>query len=659
MKTVALVSGGKDSCYNMMHCIRNEHEIVALANLHPPGASDDSDTVLHEMDSFMYQTVGHTVLGLYSECLGVPMYRGEITGKPVDSNLEYAKAVADETEDLFSLLLNVKQQIPDLEAVSVGAILSTYQRTRVESVCSRLGLVSLSYLWNRNEDALFNEMIDAGVHAILIKVAGEGLSTKHLGLTLQQIRPTLVRAHELYDAHICGEGGEYETLVLDSPIFIKKLVVDRQAIVAEPTGSVAYLKVVAHVEEKIDEVGDWKSHVAVPDLFESAFQKLMSLDITPFKTTEARSIPVIDKIPTVSFGLAPSGTAVISNITVSNCFTIGEEVKALFTRALEIMSESKLSDSLHIVYVSLLLADMSDFVAANAGYKTVFQKPLPPARACVSTLLPTNCRASLSVIVESDLSFRKGLHVQGRSYWAPANIGPYSQAIKFKECIYLAGQIPLMPPSMTLYTGPDLVHGQAVLALQNLYRVAEVMNGFEPNEFSPISFYYLVALTVSQEASAAVINIMQSFNLNCGMFAVQVTALPAGAHVEFSAVAIDAKFLGDQSYDDDSNDEIEYKVKVKRKNEFCEVAFGQAWYRTFCVDAVNLKSQVWLPSSANHKILSVTIYLADPSFAVTELKEYLGFRVAIDVVHVHSVTDISGASKIYGVVIKGYLDSTV
>ena len=35
MRVVALVSGGKDSTYNMMQVVAEGHEIVALANLHP------------------------------------------------------------------------------------------------------------------------------------------------------------------------------------------------------------------------------------------------------------------------------------------------------------------------------------------------------------------------------------------------------------------------------------------------------------------------------------------------------------------------------------------------------------------------------------------------------------------------------------------------
>ena len=44
--------------------------------------------------------------------------------------------------------------MPEVSAVASGAILSTYQRVRVEHVCSRLKLVSLGYLWRRDQKEL-------------------------------------------------------------------------------------------------------------------------------------------------------------------------------------------------------------------------------------------------------------------------------------------------------------------------------------------------------------------------------------------------------------------------------------------------------------------------------------------------------------------------
>ena len=121
MKFVALVSGGKDSCFNILHCLAQGHELVCLANLYP--AEPDND----EIDSYMYQTVGHDVLTLYEKCTGKPMYREPILGNASNQKLEYKKTENDETEDLYRLLDKVVKKHPDVEGVSVGAILSSFQ----------------------------------------------------------------------------------------------------------------------------------------------------------------------------------------------------------------------------------------------------------------------------------------------------------------------------------------------------------------------------------------------------------------------------------------------------------------------------------------------------------------------------------------------------
>lgn len=116
-----------------------------------------------------------------------------------------------------------KKLHPDVKAVSIGAILSNYQRTRVENVCKRLNLISLAYLWNRDQKDLLEEMISQNLHAIIIKVSTFGLDKSHLGKSLIEIKEHLFKINKLYDINLCGEGGEYETLVLDCPIFQKKI----------------------------------------------------------------------------------------------------------------------------------------------------------------------------------------------------------------------------------------------------------------------------------------------------------------------------------------------------------------------------------------------------------------------------------------------------
>eukprot|EP00601_Ochromonadales_sp_CCMP2298_P004621 CAMPEP_0173184240 /NCGR_PEP_ID=MMETSP1141-20130122/8852_1 /TAXON_ID=483371 /ORGANISM="non described non described, Strain CCMP2298" /LENGTH=247 /DNA_ID=CAMNT_0014107561 /DNA_START=43 /DNA_END=783 /DNA_ORIENTATION=- len=241
MKFVALLSGGKDSCYNVVKCTQHGHTLVCLANLHPP-----DDFVGEEMDSFMYQSAAHSTIPVLAECFGVPLIRQPITGGAVNQALDYLHPQpADEVEDLFYLLQRVKEAYPDCQGVSCGAILSTYQRLRVEHVCARLQMTVLSYLWMRNRRSLLTEMVrgggggqgqgqdqgqsmggqGCGVDAVLVKVAGAGLVPhKHLGHSLSHLYPQLLHLHRRFGLDLCGEGGEYETLVLDCAAFMRRLV---------------------------------------------------------------------------------------------------------------------------------------------------------------------------------------------------------------------------------------------------------------------------------------------------------------------------------------------------------------------------------------------------------------------------------------------------
>jgi len=238
MKVVGLVSGGKDSCYNLLLTKRDGHEIVCLANLHPPAGLD-------ELDSYMYQSVGAEGIKALAAAMQLPLYRKEITGTPKNIGSTYKYEAGDEVEDLFYLLSSIKLQNPDIEGVSVGAIFSSYQKDRVDNVCRRLGLKPLCYLWMRDQQELYDDMIQDGVEAIIIKVAAAGLTTKHLGMTLKEARESLIEANKKFGLNVCGEGGEYESFVLDSPLHECRISVDLCEAVLHSDNSiapVAYLK---------------------------------------------------------------------------------------------------------------------------------------------------------------------------------------------------------------------------------------------------------------------------------------------------------------------------------------------------------------------------------------------------------------------------------
>ena len=244
MKVVALLSGGKDSCFSIMECRRHGHEVVAVANLYPPEAAA---SVSDDMDSWTFQTVGYQAIEVMArDCLELPLFRRPITGRNARTSLVYERTDEDEVEDMFLLLQDVVNAGLGVDAVCSGAILSDYQRLRVEDVCGRLGLTSMAYLWRRDQSQLLTDMVDAGLVAAVIKVAAMGLSGKHLGKTLGQLTPVLERLHTEFGCHVCGEGGEFETLTLDCPAFKRRLVLNDTQIVnvsEDEFAPVAYLRI--------------------------------------------------------------------------------------------------------------------------------------------------------------------------------------------------------------------------------------------------------------------------------------------------------------------------------------------------------------------------------------------------------------------------------
>ena len=90
-----------------MECVALGHELVCVANLYPADKK--------EKDSYMYQSVGVDIVPHIARCLDVPIYRAELQGKPHDQEMYYAKSKEDdEVEDLFKLLVLVKEKHPEI-----------------------------------------------------------------------------------------------------------------------------------------------------------------------------------------------------------------------------------------------------------------------------------------------------------------------------------------------------------------------------------------------------------------------------------------------------------------------------------------------------------------------------------------------------------------
>ncbi|XP_061467509.1 diphthine--ammonia ligase isoform X2 [Rhineura floridana] len=486
MKVVALISGGKDSCYNMMHCVAAGHQIVALANLRPAENKEGND----ELDSYMYQTVGHHAIELYAEAMGLPLYRRTIKGTSVETGRVYTRCEGDEVEDLYHLLKLVKDK-EAVEGVSVGAIFSDYQRVRVEDVCKRLNLQPLAYLWRQNQETLLKEMISSNIQAIIIKVAAFGLDPdKHLGKTLDEMEPYLLELSKKYGVHICGEGGEYETFTLDCPLFKKKIVVDSSEVVvdsADAFAPVVYLRLLKlHLEDKVQSLG--KVLAVTCSCEEKQFEE--NTWPTSDEQKETAYITWHTSRPTSlksskafeCSGKSPHGYQWITGISaLLNTYGSVQESAKNGISSLQAHLNSTGLELTDIILVHLYMKSMKDFAVINSVYMTAFDL-CPPARVCVEVPLPEgllfqmDCLAHKydGMIGDVPCQQKQFMHVQSISHWAPANIGPYSQCIQVGDILYCAGQIALVPCTMQL-VGAGM-EAEALVSLSHVEKVLRAMS---------------------------------------------------------------------------------------------------------------------------------------------------------------------------------------
>ena len=113
---------------------------------------------------------------------------------------------------------------------------------------------------------------------------------------------------------------------------------------------------------------------------------------------------------------------------------------------------------------------------------------------------------------------------------APAAIGPYSQAVKVGNTVWISGQIPLDPKTMEVVEGGIEAETRQVFA--NLSAIAEAAGGSLDN-----SVKINISLTDLANFQAVNAVMAEAFKEHYPARAcVQVAALPKGVQVEIEAI---------------------------------------------------------------------------------------------------------------------------
>jgi len=192
MRLAALYSGGKDSTLALYLVQQMGHDVPYLVSIIPKNN-----------ESWVFHVPNIDIVPLMAGSLGIKLVTAETSGTEEDDMLSLKKALSN----------------LDIDGIVTGAVWSDYQWDKMNIICGELGLKVLAPLWRKDQDLVLEELLAAGIKAVIVGCYAEGLDESWLGRPIDKEAAADLRGlRERYGISVIGEGGEYESMTLDSPM---------------------------------------------------------------------------------------------------------------------------------------------------------------------------------------------------------------------------------------------------------------------------------------------------------------------------------------------------------------------------------------------------------------------------------------------------------
>ena len=201
MKLGVLFSGGKDSTYAAYLAKKNRYEISCLISI-----------ISENKESYMFHTPSISKTEKQSEAMNIPIIIQKTKGKK-----------EEELDDLKNAIKKAVKKFK-IEGIVTGAVESVYQASRIQKICNELNLECFNPLWQKNQIELLDNLIKNKFEVIITGVFAYPFDEKWLGRKIdKRFIEEIKKLNEKYKINPAGEGGEFETFVLNCPMFKRKL----------------------------------------------------------------------------------------------------------------------------------------------------------------------------------------------------------------------------------------------------------------------------------------------------------------------------------------------------------------------------------------------------------------------------------------------------
>jgi diphthine-ammonia ligase len=202
MSYIVSWSGGKESCLACYEAMRRGYQISHLVNF-----------ISRETGRVSFHDVAAGLIRLQSEAMGISLVQPETTWDGYEREFKAA----------------VRRLIPaGVEGMVFGDIYMQEHLDWVEKVCGDLGIRAVEPLWGRSTQDIISAFVDAGFEAIVVAAQAALIGEEWLGRRVDESFINYLKANNI---DLCGENGEYHTLVTGGPIFHRKIEVAESRVI--------------------------------------------------------------------------------------------------------------------------------------------------------------------------------------------------------------------------------------------------------------------------------------------------------------------------------------------------------------------------------------------------------------------------------------------
>lgn len=203
---IATWSGGKDSCFATYKALQAGYTVSYLAN-----------TISKESKRVRFHGLTAELIQKQAEAIGIPILQQETSPESYEEEFKVnlRKGLSKETTGIVFGDIHLEDCLVWAKKVAISS-----------------GVEAIEPLWHMPQEQILTEFIHAGFEAIIVSTQANILGKDWIGRKID--RSFLEDMKRFPEIDACGENGEYHSLVINGPLFKKRIdIIKSEAILRE------------------------------------------------------------------------------------------------------------------------------------------------------------------------------------------------------------------------------------------------------------------------------------------------------------------------------------------------------------------------------------------------------------------------------------------